>query len=1356
MEKMKIIKQLAKHNANRLGSILALAIGLVSQGILIFQPSPVFAASGGDLPGLSVIPAGSCYNALIVASFNRQKLMTVGSTQYITYYSPNTNVVVGSRTLGTTNWTLNETSFQPYDATDGHDDVDIGMGSDGYLHCSWGMHNNNLNYARSISPGSLTLVKTNMTGAENSVAYPQFINLPNGDVLFLFRQGGSGNGDAYLNRWSSATHSWTNVNYNGGQQPFIQGRIGSLSSPYFNYPMLDAQTNLVLTWCWRDNSVTSQSNHDQDYARSADFGKTWKTYEGASYTLPITPATGQIIWPIQTNYSLMNQCGMTIDTNNRPVIATYWAPEGEGTPIQYFLIWNNGASWQTNQIGQRTSTNSPGRPLIVCDKSNNLFMLFSDSAADSQPSLAWCTNANRAIWNSFPLMANYDSSWETTYDPIRWQRDNILDFIYYNGATLPYQMLVYEFNPAMFLTNIPTQNNLVWTNKSGNWSTSTNWAANAGPQTGGSNNLILTFAGNTNYTATNNFGGTFTLNQLMLNSAGNGTNIMVGNALALSNYFSLHLGIRQSGSAAFVISNAISAADDLGVFLGSAAPVFFRGNLSCAGGLTVSGPGQLVLSGVNTIPGTINLTDSTLIFGNSSLGAGGNLYAYSGTLRWLPGSTANIVSGRTTRFFGQVTLDPNGNTITLSGSTSGTGGIGQVGGLTLDAPNGGTIRMAQGNSYAGPTILNSGTFALSTGGSINGSTSISIGAGATFDVSALGAYTLGTNASLAASGTGITVGTTAATIRGAAGNTVNLGSQPLEFLYDGAHPALYISQGNLVVKSNSFTVNAATPLAPGTYPIVQQAAGSISATGSFTVDGTAVGSGRFGSIAVSGTNVNLIITVPTPVPQYFTYSPGTNLWSSTSNFWGNVSGGPYTNLWVDYNTATFEGTGGTVTISENSVNVFTNLNFTGSGYTLAATNGYLLNLRGSNVWLNASNTVQFPAPLVTDPGSLLNFNCPTGNTAVVLQGTNTIGGQININQGKVLCNYNYVLNGCTGVSVGSGGSLQVGNTGNFTINGIPASITGSGVNGGASALQGFSSSTCGWVGPVTLAGNSSIGSRQGVFTVSGAISDNGNGYGLVINNKTGTTYATGIVILSATNSYSGATTVATATLLVNGSIGSGAVIVSNTATLGGNGIITGPVTIQSGGTFAPGVGGMATLTLSNSLNLSAGSTNWMEIDGSTLASDQVVGLTNVTYGGSLIVTNIGGTSALTNGARVVLFSATTYNPSAFAFTNLPPLATNLVWDVSQLAINGSLQVKSITVPTPVISRVVLTGGSLVIQGTNGPPGSGYSILTATNLTQPSAQWLTNTTGNFNGLGWFSNGLPFNSTEPQRFYRVRTP
>ena len=63
-----------------------------------------------------------------------------------------------------------------------------------------------------------------MTGVESSVTYPQFLTLPNGDLLFLYRVGASGGGNTLLNHWSLSSQTWTNVDRIGGTpSPFIQG-----------------------------------------------------------------------------------------------------------------------------------------------------------------------------------------------------------------------------------------------------------------------------------------------------------------------------------------------------------------------------------------------------------------------------------------------------------------------------------------------------------------------------------------------------------------------------------------------------------------------------------------------------------------------------------------------------------------------------------------------------------------------------------------------------------------------------------------------------------------------------------------------------------------------------------------------------------------------------------------------------------------------------------------------------------------------------------------------------------------------------------------------------------------------------
>src|SRR6185295_18947978 len=144
---------------------------------------------------------------------------------------------------------------------------------------------------------------------------------------------------------------------------------------------------------------------------------------------------------------------------------------------------------------------------------------------------------------------------------------------------------------------------------------------------------------------------------------------------------------------------------------------------------------------------------------------------------------------------------------------------------------------------------------------------------------------------------------------------------------------------------------------------------------------------------------------------------------------------------------------------------------------------------------------------------------------------------------------------------------------------------------------------------------------------------------------------------SAVNTYSGATAVNAGTLMVNGAIAAGGVTVTSGGTLGGNGVIGGTVDVQSGGTLSAG-GSIGVLAISNSLTFAGGSTNFVELNANTGTNDAVVGLTTVTYGGTLSVVNLNGTLAA--GQSYKLFSATSYTG---AFTNIVPATpgANLAW-----------------------------------------------------------------------------------------------
>ena len=100
-----------------------------------------------------------------------------------------------------------------------------------------------------------------------------------------------------------------------------------------------------------------------------------------------------------------------------------------------------------------------------------------------------------------------------------------------------------------------------------------------------------------------------------------------------------------------------------------------------------------------------------------------------------------------------------------------------------------------------------------------------------------------------------------------------------------------------------------------------------------------------------------------------------------------------------------------------------------------------------------------------------------------------------------------------------------------------------------------------------------------------------NGAGVVANlRKTGS----GVLEMTARHTYTGTNMIDAGTLLANSarSTGYGSVIVTNSGTLGGTGIVLGAVSVYSGASLAPGLSGasVGTLTVSNNVNLKAGST----------------------------------------------------------------------------------------------------------------------------------------------------------------------
>jgi len=176
----------------------------------------------------------------------------------------------------------------------------------------------------------------------------------------------------------------------------------------------------------------------------------------------------------------------------------------------------------------------------------------------------------------------------------------------------------------------------------------------------------------------------------------------------------------------------------------------------------------------------------------------------------------------------------------------------------------------------------------------------------------------------------------------------------------------------------------------------------------------------------------------------------------------------------------------------------------------------------------------------------------------------------------------------------------------------------------------------------------------------------------------------GTMRLTAANSYSGGTTVSAGRLLVNNATGSGTGSGSVTVDggiLGGTGRITGVVMILAGGMIAPG-NSIGVLTISNSLTLSGVAV--MELNATARTNDVVRGLASVTYGGTLVLSNLSGSIGPSNAFK--LFNANSYQGAFAALTPAIP-GPGLAWNTNTLAIDGTVRVVSTSPVTMSNSRL---------------------------------------------------------------------
>ncbi|MCU0875992.1 MAG: BNR repeat-containing protein [Pirellulaceae bacterium] len=271
----------------------------------------------------------------------RFALLTHGKRQFVAFYDADRHLTVAARTLDLDQWDFQRLPTQL--GWDSHNYVTLAADDDGHLHLSGNMHCVPLIYFRTQKAEdvrSFERVPAMVGRNEQRCTYPRFLTGAQGELIFTYRDGSSGNGDQFFNVYDPASRTWRRLL----DEPLFTGE--GLRNAYFHGPVRDSAGIFHLCWVWRDTPDCA-TNHDLCYARSRDLVH-WETSDGTALGLPISLASAEIVDPVPAQGGLIN--GNTVigfDGQGRVVLSYHkFDPAGN---TQLYNARREDAGWKIYQ-----------------------------------------------------------------------------------------------------------------------------------------------------------------------------------------------------------------------------------------------------------------------------------------------------------------------------------------------------------------------------------------------------------------------------------------------------------------------------------------------------------------------------------------------------------------------------------------------------------------------------------------------------------------------------------------------------------------------------------------------------------------------------------------------------------------------------------------------------------------------------------------------------------------------------------------------------------------------------------------------------------------------------------------------
>ncbi|RYZ07902.1 MAG: hypothetical protein EOO24_10705, partial [Comamonadaceae bacterium] len=654
------------------------------------------------------------------------------------------------------------------------------------------------------------------------------------------------------------------------------------------------------------------------------------------------------------------------------------------------------------------------------------------------------------------------------------------------------------------------------------------------------------------------------------------------------------------------------------------------------GSLVKVGTGTLTLTGANTYSGGTAINGGALQVGaDNNLGAvAGGLALNGGTLRY----GASFASARTVALgAGNGTFDTNGNTATLSGVASGTGGLVKIGA--------GTLVLAGANTYGGGTTVNAGTVQIANDANLG---------------AAAGGLTLnGGTVQLAAGGNSWTSARNISVLGG--GGTLDLNQQKatLSGVMSGAG-ALNVTSSTVTGTNNGGVLSLNTAATrTGTTTLSNGVNVNTSVTG-------ALGSGNV--ILVNGSNrLNFSGSASAGAQTYVVGGTGAGDVNNGIAFNGSATAGTATFNLNGANTIGFNGTssaqGATINNTGGAVNFAAGS--TAGAATMVNSGGGSLTFSDKSQGGTASITNQGASTLTVLGGaqlataSVVNLDSSkvdlSGAAGAVSIGSLSGAGAVVLGAQALTVGGLNANNAISGVVGGTGASLVKDGTGTLTLTGANTYTGGttlvkgridvgtdSALGTGQLAMNegttlGFVADNLNIANPILLTGITDPIVDTGAFTetLSGAIT----GGGILTKNGSGT------LIVSGANSYTGATSIAQGTMragAANTFSSASAHTVATGATLDTAGFNQTVASLNNSGTVslvgvAPGstltvnggyVGNGGVLRLGTFLGASSSASDRLVLNGGTATGNT-----------SIQITQQGGLGAQTTGDGINLVTA---------------------------------------------------------------------------------------------------------------------